>query len=86
MLVGQKIGLEYLIPMAIEHLEKNPWCSGDYYDGDLLEVVLRVDAEFWHEHPNMQHRLSEVMSRIQGYVELYSKQISPSWDKLSKSM
>jgi hypothetical protein len=41
LLLRQEIGLKYLFPMAIEHLEKNPFAQGNY-PGDLLKNVLKV--------------------------------------------
>jgi len=84
MLVGQKIGLEYVVPIAVDFLEYNPWCSGNFYDGDLLEVVLKIDAAFWREHSDMLYRLSEVMMVVKNNIKLYHEQISPSWSELSK--
>ena len=84
MLLAQKIGLEYLLPMAIECLEENPWCSGNFYDGDLLGAVLHIDVAFWREHSDMLYRLSDVMSRAQSNVKLYHEEISPLWNKLSR--
>ena len=34
-MIGQNIGLPYLMPLAIETLEKNPWAAGHMYPGDL---------------------------------------------------
>ncbi|RRB04100.1 contact-dependent growth inhibition system immunity protein [Larkinella rosea] len=46
-LVGQGISLAYLIPLAVEKLNKNPFAEGDFYPGDLLQSVLNVDVNFW---------------------------------------
>src|SRR5262245_5178085 len=35
--IGQKIGLPWLVPLALNHLEKHPFAAGDYYRGDLLK-------------------------------------------------
>ena len=34
-LIGQQIGLPYLVPMALEMLQADPFTEGDYYGGDL---------------------------------------------------
>ena len=47
LLVAQGISLPYLIPLAIEKLNKNLFAEGDYYPGDLLQSVLNVDLNFW---------------------------------------
>jgi hypothetical protein len=40
--ISQKMGLGYLLPLAIERLDANPMADGDYYAGDLLAAVLTV--------------------------------------------
>jgi len=46
-MIGQQIGLPYLIPLALEMLRGNPFTAGDLYEGDLLAAVLRADSRFW---------------------------------------
>ncbi|MEZ5946665.1 MAG: contact-dependent growth inhibition system immunity protein [Hyphomonas sp.] len=40
LLVGQRIYLKHLLPVALERLDQNPWLSGDFYQGDLLKAVV----------------------------------------------
>jgi hypothetical protein len=40
-MIGQNIGLEYLVPLALERLQAEPYAEGDLYPGDLLVNVLR---------------------------------------------
>ena len=49
-MIGQGIGLKFLIPIAIERLNENLFVEGDYYEGDLLQMVLEVDESFWHDN------------------------------------
>lgn len=53
LMIGQDLSLEYLMPIAIEHLEKNPFVDGDYHPGDLLKNVLGVRRDFWEQHPEI---------------------------------
>ena len=46
-MIGQNIGLEYLIPLALEYLNQNILAEGDYYKGDLLKSVLNSDENYW---------------------------------------
>jgi len=46
-MIGQNIGLKYLIPLAIKTLEENILADGDFYEGDLLKSVLTSDIEYW---------------------------------------
>ena len=49
-LIGQNIGNEYLIPLAIRILEKDILAAGNFYEGDLLVSVLRSDGEYWKKN------------------------------------
>ncbi|HEV2799820.1 MAG TPA: contact-dependent growth inhibition system immunity protein [Pyrinomonadaceae bacterium] len=61
LMIGQEIGLEYLIPLALEHLERNPFAEGDFYPGDLLKNVLEVRREFWNQHPDLRRKISSIL-------------------------
>ncbi|MCM5530516.1 contact-dependent growth inhibition system immunity protein [Parasegetibacter sp. NRK P23] len=52
LIVGQEFALTYLIPLAIEHLQKDIFSEGDLYPGDLLKNVLSIDKGFWLENKN----------------------------------
>lgn len=43
-MIGQSIGLKYLVPKALEHLQENPLAAGDFFEGDLLFALLKSDA------------------------------------------
>lgn len=50
LMIGQQIGLDYLVPRALDHLESHPLASGDFYRGDLLASVVRLSDGFWLTH------------------------------------
>jgi hypothetical protein len=52
-MIGQQIGLDYLVPLAIETLENDLFAEGNYYEGDLLKSVLSIRTDFWQN--NNQH-------------------------------
>jgi hypothetical protein len=62
-MIGQGIGLPYLVPLALEHLRKDPLAEGDFYPGDLLKNVLTADPAFWREHPQWRDEITEIASR-----------------------
>jgi hypothetical protein len=64
LLIGQKIGLSVLLPLALERLERDPLAEGDRYAGDLLAAVLRVNSDFWRRHPDLHTRLEGVVLRL----------------------
>jgi hypothetical protein len=43
-MIGQKIGLLHLLPLAIKILKHDPLAEGDYYPGDLLTSVIRAES------------------------------------------
>ena len=50
-MINQDIGLKFLLPLALQELEKNILVEGDYYPGDLLSAVLTSEVNFWKENP-----------------------------------
>ena len=67
-MIGQNIGLRYLIPMALDRLTRNLFVSGDFYRGDLLGVVLRAERAFWLQAPieleRAQDLAAEALKRL----------------------
>jgi hypothetical protein len=61
LMIGQEIGLEYLIPLALEHLARNPFAEGEFYPGDLLKSVLGVRREFWIQHPDLRQEMDSIV-------------------------
>jgi hypothetical protein len=62
-MIGQQIGLPYLIPLALELLRVDPFTAGDYYAGDLLGAVLRAEAGFWRAHAELWREAAEIAER-----------------------
>jgi len=61
--IGQDIGLEHLVPLALERLHDDPFAEGAYYPCDLLVSVLRAEARFWQSHPELRERLVAITER-----------------------
>src|SRR4051812_23954420 len=59
-MIGQQIGLQYLIPVALELLRDDPFTAGDLYDGDLLAAVLRADSRFWIASPDLRAEAARI--------------------------
>src|SRR5258708_1749 len=68
-MIGQNFSLNYLIPLAIEHLQQDPLVAGDFFPGDLLANVLKVKADFWHTHPNLRQGVEEIVEQLQPFPE-----------------
>ncbi|HEY7686125.1 MAG TPA: contact-dependent growth inhibition system immunity protein [Gemmatimonadales bacterium] len=68
LMIGQGLGLPYLVPIALEVLEANPFAKGDYYPGDLLKMVASVPLAFWSDHPSYRRRAAHIVRRaLQGF-------------------
>ncbi|MGO9892211.1 MAG: contact-dependent growth inhibition system immunity protein [Solirubrobacteraceae bacterium] len=52
-MIGQQVALNRLVPLALDRLRPDPLVEGDYYPGDLLDSVLRVDTTFWGWSPDL---------------------------------
>lgn len=60
LLIGQNIGLDFLIPLAIEKLKNNILAEGDLYQGDLLKNVFDSDKGFWIKHKDYHVNLVDL--------------------------
>jgi hypothetical protein len=69
LLIGQEIGLMYLVPLAIEHLEVNPFVEGDYYPGDLLASVVGTTRRFWISHGDLRLRMRAIVNNAVSLVD-----------------
>src|SRR5438046_2491656 len=61
-MIGQKIGLPYLLPRAIAVLEREPLVDGDFYPGDLLANAIACN-EWLQLHPELLARVVTVAGR-----------------------
>lgn len=69
-LVGQNIGLKYLIPIAVERLKENILAEGDLYPGDLLSAVITTEIAYWKTNPVFHKTLVELI-QLQSEVLKY---------------
>ena len=56
LMIGQQVGVHYLVPLALDHLEAYPLASGDFYPGDVLDAVVRLPDGFWSTHRQLVTR------------------------------
>lgn len=61
-MIGQKIGLKYLIPLAIEKLQENILSQGEFYKEDLLNAVLTVDSNYWKDNKENWRKMVELFT------------------------
>lgn len=67
-MIGQNISLHYLVPLAIDLVEKNPLVSGDFYEGDLLANLLSADPAFYTKYPQLKTRLRDIVNVNCDYI------------------
>ena len=60
LLIGQEIGLGYLVPLALAHLAADPFAAGDFYAGDLLCAVVGAPDTFWAQHPDLRRQTADI--------------------------
>lgn len=63
MMIGQKISLFFLVPLALETLDQDPLSEGHFYAGDLLNAVLSVPESYWRLHTEQCEVLRRVFIR-----------------------
>jgi hypothetical protein len=69
-LIGQNIGLEFLIPIALEFLKKDILLDAEFYEGDLLNAVLDVDQHFLKEHTDIFKDIHRLVSKEKVSIEM----------------
>lgn len=71
LVIGQGIGLPWLVPLALNLLVEEPFRCASLYPGDLLASVVRVPANYWAEHPaEKAHLLKDILPRAVGDAEM----------------
>jgi hypothetical protein len=65
LLISQQIGLDALVPLALDHVERDPLAEGDFYPGDLLDALMRrVPEPYWQAHQDQRARLRTVAEAL----------------------
>ena len=68
-LIGQKIGLKYLLPLAIEMLTDDPLVCVTHFEGDLLLALLRLDARDWADNQDELKNLKKIIEENRSDIE-----------------
>ena len=72
-LIGQKIGLKFLLPITIDILKNTPFIDVTYFEGDLLLTVLRLDIEDWNQNPNELNHFMVILQSNCLQIEMCSE-------------
>ena len=65
LLLSQRVGTRWLVPLALDQLTANPLAAGDFYPGDLLTAVLRSEPSYWDNHPDQLLALFRVKEELE---------------------
>jgi hypothetical protein len=84
-MIGQQIGLSYLIPLAVERLADHPLASGDYYNGDLLKMVLSVDIGYWTQHQKQWRDVEEIVAGLETMKEKIENDLWSAAEKFKQT-
>ena len=77
-MIGQELGIVYLLPKAFEYLEKDIFLDASYYEGDLLSVVLKLPSKFWKNNPVERDKVLNLLRLNQDRIESLDVQFSDS--------
>jgi hypothetical protein len=60
--VGQKVGFPVILELAVDRLSSDPLLEGDYYPGDVLSALVRLDEKEWSGRDDLRVRLGELFT------------------------
>ena len=63
-MIGQEIDIDILIPIALKILSNNPLAEGDYYPGDLLNNVLRINKKYWAKNTESLNHIKNILKNL----------------------
>lgn len=84
-MIGQNIGLKFLIPLAIEKLRQDILAEGDYYEGNLLKAVLTSEIEFWNLEPKLTKELEAIISDNEELLNEREPDLLKSYEQWKKN-
>ncbi|WP_370970857.1 contact-dependent growth inhibition system immunity protein [Amycolatopsis sp. cg9] len=65
LLLLQQVGIELLVPLVLDRLEREPLAEGDCYPGDLLVALLKVPPAHWQ--PGELRRASSLVAKLDNH-------------------
>jgi hypothetical protein len=81
MLIGQEIGLHYLVPRALDLLTIDPLLESGYgyYPGDLLWCLLTLPRDFWRAQSAWRARLRTIAIAARARCDDLAAQANVDW-------
>jgi hypothetical protein len=75
-MIGQEIGVYFLMPIVIETLKENLFAEGDMYEGDLLKNVLEINTTFWDDNKKYWLEMNELINNRRQEIKEFKFDIS----------
>ena len=63
--VIQQVGVSYLVPVALEVVERDPYAESLNFGAEITIALLDIPVEFWLTHEKLRDRLQRVYERIE---------------------
>jgi len=80
-MIEQNIGLNFLIPFAIEALKQNILAEGDFYKGDLLKSVLTSETVYWKSEKENWQLICDLFNEKKEHLDYNNKELFQSFKK-----
>jgi hypothetical protein len=64
LLIGQDIGLVFVVPLAVSFLERDPLLEAEHYKGDLLVAVLTSSPAFFASERDLKTRVERLIDAL----------------------
>lgn len=68
-LIGQKIGLKFLLPIAVDILKNEPLFDVSYFECDLLLTLLRLEISDWKYNQNELKNFIIIIQKHRSIIE-----------------
>ncbi|TPQ20228.1 hypothetical protein FGD71_021420 [Streptomyces sporangiiformans] len=80
-LIGQNVGLPWLLPLAVEILRDTApnQAAGGWYDDDLLYAVATRNPEVWADAPELAQDLKAAVAVLTDLSRHIKRELRNSW-------
>jgi hypothetical protein len=79
LMIGQAVGLPFLIPVALERLNENILAEGDLYPGDLLKSITDVNEAFWGNNLKLHAEIKRLISKNRPLIAAENIKLKDFW-------
>ena len=61
----QQVGVTYLVPMALEIVEQDPFAESFNFPAEIVLALLLIPHDYWQAHLDVGDRLHDVFKRVE---------------------